>query len=86
MWVCTPNLVLPITKMINIYTLVTDSFQIHIWFHIQNVGMYNKFSVTYKQDNKHLDRNQLHIHYRFIFGLIFKMWVFTSNLVHNQDD
>ena len=55
MWVCTPTLVLLITKIINSKTLVTHSFQIHIWFHIQNVGVYNKFSVTYKQDNKHLE-------------------------------
>ena len=61
MWLYTPNLVLPITKMINIYTLVTHSFQIHIWFHIQNVGMYTKLNVTYNQDNQHLD-----IDYTFI--------------------
>ena len=55
MWVCTSNLVLHITKIINIETLVTPSFQIRIWFHIQDVDVYTNHSVAYNQDNQHLD-------------------------------
>ena len=55
MWLCTQNLVLPITKIINIKTLVIHSFQIHIWFHIKNLGMPKKPSVAYNHDNQHLD-------------------------------
>ena len=61
MWMCTPNLVLPKNKIINIYKSVKHSFQIHIWFNIQNVGVYIKLSVAYNQDNQHL-----YIGYTFI--------------------
>ena len=75
MWVFTSNLVLHITKIINIYTLVTHSFQIHIWFHIENVGVYIKLSVANDQDNQHLDIGYKFISYSYSkCGCVHKIW------------